>query len=105
MDFFAIELLRIIHSCEERDRPELIPKPGLVRTDPKFSEALDYLLDCGYVRVIWVTNSQGQNPGGKHGACILNADADLLTITESGIRQLLKHYEQCEHRELTAHHP
>ncbi|MCX6647398.1 MAG: hypothetical protein NTY09_13725 [bacterium] len=80
MKHHSLHLLQIIDSCEQSDRPDFIPRPELIRRDPLFSDALDFLLDAGYVKVIW--NNGAADSGSD--VDLFNADSDMLKITERG---------------------
>lgn len=51
MNYCAYELLSLVYDCEYIEHPEMIPSPARIRKDPEFSDALDYLLDQGFIEV------------------------------------------------------
>ena len=80
MKHHALQLMQIIDSYEQRHCPDFNPRPALIRLNPAFSDALDFLLDSGYVKVIWNTGP----PGSSSNADIFDSDSDILVLTERG---------------------
>ena len=88
----AYELLALIFAFRTFKCPELTPRPTDLRIHPGFSDALDYLIDSGYVIVSWMSqevphgNRQGLNSIYHHGL-------EILAITEDGIIALGSSYK------------
>jgi hypothetical protein len=82
MKHHSLQLMQIIDSCEQSNRPDFIPRPEIIRRDPLFSDALDFLLDSGYVKVIWEYSAAESGSD----VDLFNADSDMLVITEKGRR-------------------
>jgi hypothetical protein len=88
MNYCAYEILMIIDDYESIDHPEMIPSPQRVREDKEFSEALDWLLEQGYVKICKARYSTHHDVQVGIGLGFFNPDSDSLTITASGIEAL-----------------
>lgn len=80
----AYELLTLIYTSRVLRCPDFIPRPRDIRIDPKFSDALDFLLDSGLVTVSWHKNEyrwsveeMDQSASGQM--------CEVLTVTEDGL--------------------
>ncbi len=88
MNYCAFELLSLVYECERTDRPEMIPSPCEVRTDPEFSDALDFLLDNDFVKVAWTDYGSPRENGEGRERAFSSAAVEALKITLAGTRAL-----------------
>jgi len=90
MNYCAYELLRTVYACEQAGHPELIPSPRKVRMDREFSEALDYLLEEGYMLACKSRWSSGHIEILAVGLGFFDPEMESLTITPRGSRALIR---------------
>ncbi len=90
MERCALQILNIVHSLESIHRQDMIPSPFILRTDPQLSNALDDLLDNGYLEVVW-TGFDPMAPANSNklgSAC--NPGMESLFITSTGFEALVR---------------
>jgi len=85
MNYAAYEILSIVEECEEVDHPEMIPSPGRIRSDREFAQALDFLLEKGYVEICKARHSQHHDEDLAIELGIFDPEEDSLTITPTGL--------------------
>ncbi len=90
MNYCAYLLLSIIHDGERSNRPELIPCPRKIRMDPEFSDALDILLDDGYVEVRSPGYFQDHNEWPSSDTGFFDPEMETLVMTKKGIAALTR---------------
>jgi hypothetical protein len=95
MNYCAFEILSIIDECEGMDHPEMIPSPQKVRLDPEFAEALDWLIEQGFVEVCPSRHSSHHDESLAIECGFFHPGTDSLTITPSGTAAL---EEDAKHR-------
>lgn len=88
MNYAAYEILSIVDECEGIDHPEMIPGPQKIRLDPEFSQALDFLLQKGYLQVCKSRHSTHHDENLAIELDIFRPGEDSLTITPTGIKAL-----------------
>lgn len=88
MNYCAYELLSIVYTCECIGHPEMIPSPRKIRMDPEFSDALDFLLDNGYVIACKARHSENHVEVLAVGLGIFDFTMESLTITPHGTNAL-----------------
>jgi len=84
MNCAAYEILSIVDECEAIDHPEMIPSPQKVRLDPQFGDALDSLLENGYVEVCKARHSTHHDENLAIDLGIFDPNSESLTITPRG---------------------
>jgi hypothetical protein len=85
MNYCAFEILSIVDDCEGIDHREMIPSPQKVRSDPEFREALDWLLEKGYVEICKARHSTHHDEALGIELGFFDPNADSLTITPVGV--------------------
>jgi len=80
----AYELLALVFACKALNCPELSPRPYNLRTDPKFSDALDFLIDSGYVTVSWMSPNF-RHPERRIVNSAFNPGLEIIGITDEGV--------------------
>jgi hypothetical protein len=88
MNYCAYELLNIVYACECIGHPEMIPSPKKIRMDAEFSDALDYLLDSGYLIACKSRHSDRHVEVLAVGLGFFDFTMESLTITPAGIAAL-----------------
>jgi hypothetical protein len=95
MNYCAFEILCIIEECEDIDHPEMIPSPQKIRHDPEFAEALDWLLEKGYVEICESRHSSHYDEDLAIQCGFFHPGTESLTITPTGTAVL---EEDSKHR-------
>jgi hypothetical protein len=85
MNYCAFEILSIVDDCEGIDHPEMIPSPQKIRQDPEFAEALDWILEHGYVEICKSRHSTHHDEELGIELGFYTPGTDSLTITPSGV--------------------
>jgi len=92
MNYAAYEILSIVDECEGIDHAEMIPSPQKLRLDPEFAEALDFLLEKGYVQVCKMRCTLHHMEDLAIDIGIFRPGEDSLTITPEGLIALEKEH-------------
>jgi len=87
MNSCAYELLAIIFAFKTFHCPELIPRPQDLRADPRFSDALDFLIDSGFVTVSLMNHDHACVSAGTSAICV-KPSVEVISITRDGVQAL-----------------